>query len=46
MNAPPWCDRPGVGWLGLLWRVPLVVPALLLLAVVVLYSKSLEWLGR
>ncbi|MHB1826662.1 MAG: hypothetical protein ACYCV6_03075 [Steroidobacteraceae bacterium] len=46
MNAAPWCDRPGVGGLGLLWRASVVVPALLLLAVVVLYSKSLEWLGR
>lgn len=46
MNAAPWRDQPGLGWLGLLWRIPLVVPMLLVLAAVVLYLKTLEWRGR
>lgn len=46
MNAAPWWNRPGVGLVGLLWRAPLVVPALLLLIAVVLYWESLEWRGR
>jgi hypothetical protein len=46
VNAAPWRDRSGIGWFGLLWRIPLVVPMLLVLAAVVLYLKTLEWRGR
>lgn len=43
MNAVPGCDRPGIRDLDLLWRIPLLVSALLLLAAVALYWNSLEW---
>jgi hypothetical protein len=43
VNAVPGCDRPGIRDLDLLWRIPLLVSALLLLAAVALYWNSLEW---
>lgn len=43
MSMDPGWARPWNGVLDLLWRVPLVVPALLMLIAVVLYWKTLEW---
>ena len=43
MSMDPGWARPWNGVLDLLWRAPLVVPALLMLIAVVLYWKTLEW---
>ena len=43
MNAAPWRDRPGIGGLGLLWRVPLLPLLLVVVLALMIFWKTLEW---